>query len=131
MQRIIPQVHQWVARLLLLGLIIQVYLATAPFFGVAVSFQPHRSLGYALSILVGLLVVLALVGRLGGNLIRLSSLLVFLFVIQITLPTLRGDVPWIAALHPVNALALIAVSVRIARPRASGAGLAAASGSLQ
>lgn len=115
MQRIIPQAHQWLARLLLLGFVVQVYLPTAPLFGVAVSFQPHRSLGYALSILVVLTLVLALVGRLGGNLIRLSALLVFLFIVQITLPTLRGDVPWIAALHPVNALALIAVSVRMGR----------------
>ena len=123
MQRIISQIHQGLARILLLGFVIQVYLAAAPLFGVEVTFQPHRMLGYALAILVILLLVLALVGRLGRQLIGLSMLLVFLTIVQMMLPSLRGSISWLAALHAVNALALIRISVTMARPRTSRTGL--------
>jgi len=55
------------------------------------------------------------VGRLGRKLIGFSTLLVFLTIDQAILPSLRGNAPWIAALHPVNALALIGVSAMIRR----------------
>lgn len=114
MQRIITQIHQWLARIVLAGLLLQFYLAGAPMFGAA-SFEPHRMLGSALTILVILLFVLALVGRLGRQLIGLSMLLVFLTIVQVMLPSLRGTVSWIAALHAVNALALMGVSATIGR----------------
>ncbi len=115
MQRIILQIHQWVARIFLAGLLLQFYLAGASIFGVGLSFEPHRKLGYALTIVVMFLPVLALVGRLGRKLIGFSLLLVFLTIVQAVLPALRGAVPWIAALHPVNALALMGTSAMIRR----------------
>lgn len=72
-------------------------------------------LGSALTILVILFPVLALVGRLGWPLTGLSMLLVLLTVVQVILPSLRENASWIAALHPVNALALMGVSATIAR----------------
>jgi hypothetical protein len=118
MQRTISQLHLGLARLLLLGLVIQVYLATAPLFGVPVSFREHRMLGSALAVLVILLLVLALAGRLDRQWIRLSALLVFLTIVQVMLPSLRGRISWIAALHAVNALALLRITVTMARSRA-------------
>jgi hypothetical protein len=117
MQRTIAQIHHGLARLLLLGFVIQVYLATAPLFGVPVTFQHHRMLGSALAVLVILLFVLALAGRLERQWIRLSALLVVLTIVQVMLPSLRGRISWIAALHAVNALALIRVAVTMARSR--------------
>ena len=114
MQRIIAQIHPILARIFLAGLLLQFYLAGAGLFG-AGSFQPHRMLGDALTVLVILFPVLAVVGRLGRKLIGLSLLLVFLTIVQILLPSLRGSVSWIAALHPVNALALMGVSAMIRR----------------
>ena len=114
MQRIISQIHQWAARIFLVGLLLQFYLASTPIFG-AGSFQPHRMLGAALTIIAFLFPVLALAGRLGRQLIGLSILLAVLAIVQMALPSLRGAAPWIAALHPVNALALMGVSARIAR----------------
>jgi len=55
------------------------------------------------------------VGRLGRKLIGFSTLLVFLTIVQAILPSLRGISPWIAALHPVNALALMGISATIRR----------------
>ncbi len=93
---------------------LQFYLAGAALFGVG-SFQPHRMLGDVLTMLAILFPVLAVVGRLGWRLIGLSMLLVFLTIVQIMLPSLRGSASWIAALHPVNALALMGVSATIHR----------------
>jgi hypothetical protein len=114
MQRIIPQLHQGLAWIFLAGLVLQFYFAGAPMFGVA-SYQPHRMLGSVLAMLVILLPVLALMGRLGRQLIGLSFLLLFLTIVQVTLPSLRSSVSWIAALHSVNALALMGISMRIGR----------------
>jgi hypothetical protein len=114
MQRTIAQIHPILARLFLAGLLLQFYLAGAPMFGVA-SFQPHRMLGVLIAILAILLLVLSFAGHLGRQQLRLSTLLVFLVIVQVMLPALRGSVSWIAALHAVNALALVGVSIRIGR----------------
>jgi ABC-type polysaccharide/polyol phosphate export permease len=113
-QRIIGQIHQWAARLFLAGLLLQFYLASTPLFG-AGSFQAHRMLGAALTALVILFPLLALVGRLGRQLIGLSTLLLVLALVQMLLPSLRGAAPWIAALHPLNGLVLMGISARIGR----------------
>ena len=122
MQRSIVQIHQVLVRIFLVGLLLQFYLAGAALFGVG-SFQPHRMLGDTLTVLAFLIPVLALAGRLGRQRIGLSMLLVFLMIVQIMLPSLRGSVPWIAALHPVNALALMRVGITLARPGTSSTGL--------
>ncbi len=114
MQRIISQIHQGLARIFLAGLLLQFYLAGTALFGVG-SFEPHRMLGSALTMLAILFPVLALVGRLGWKLIGLSMLLVFLTIVQVMLPSLRVNASWIAALHPVNALALMGISATIRR----------------
>jgi hypothetical protein len=114
MQRITAQIHPILARIFLAGLLLQFYLAGTALFG-AGSFQPHRMLGDALTLLAVLFPVLALVGRLGRRLVGLSFLLLLLTVVQMMLPSLRGSVSWIAALHPVNALALMGVSALIRR----------------
>ena len=114
MQRTISHLHQWLARTFLAGLLLQFYLASTALFG-AGSFQPHRMLGVTLTMIVLLFPVLALAGRLGRQLIGLSLLLVVLTIVQMMLPSLRGAAPWIAALHPVNALVLMGISARIGR----------------
>jgi len=115
MQQIMAQSHQWVARIFLAGVLLEFYLAGAAIFGAGLSFGPHRMLGSGLAILVLLLFVLALVGRLGRKLIGFSLLLVVLTIVQVALPSLRGTVPWLAALHPVNALALMGISALLRR----------------
>jgi hypothetical protein len=113
-QQTISQIHQWLARVFLVGLLLQFYLASAPIFG-AGSFQPHRMLGAALTAIAFLFPLLALAGRLGRQRIGLSILLVVLAIVQMMLPSLRGAAPWIAALHPVNALVLMGISARMRR----------------
>lgn len=114
MQRTVSQIHQWLARTFLAGLLLQFYLASTPLFG-AGSFQPHRMLGGVLTLIAFLFPLLALVGRLERQRIGLSILLVVLAIVQMMLPSLRGAVPWIAALHPINGLVLMGISARLGR----------------
>jgi hypothetical protein len=114
MRRNISQIHQWLAQLFLAGLLVQFYLAGAPLFGVT-SFQAHRMLGGGLMMLAVVIPILGLMGRMERRLVVLSSLLLLLTIVQVMLPSLRGSVSWLAALHSVNALALIGISLRIGR----------------
>ncbi len=47
--------------------------------------------------------------------IGLAALLTALTVVQVLLPSLRTGLPWVAALHVVNAVALAVQAVAIAR----------------
>lgn len=118
MRRIVSRVHRGLAWVAMAGFVVQFYLVGAALFGVT-TFELHRILGYLLALLVALLLILALAGFLGRRSIGLSALLLVLVVVQALLPSLRGSVPWLAALHPVNALALMGAAAAIGRaPRA-------------
>jgi Family of unknown function (DUF6220) len=114
MRQIVSQLFRGLAWLSLTGFVVQFYLIGAALFGVS-TFELHRRLGYLLAIPVALLLILAIAGRLGRRPSGLSTLLWVLFIVQALLPSLRSSVPWLAALHPVNALALIAVTAAIGR----------------
>ena len=115
MQQIIAQIHQNLARIFLLGLLIQFYLASAPLFGLGLSFQPHRMLGFTLAGIAILFPILAFAGRLGRRAIAFSALLVALTIVQGMLPALRSSIPVIASIHPLNALVLMRVSAILMR----------------
>jgi hypothetical protein len=101
-----------------LGLItIQVFLAGVGLFG-AGTMAGHRDFGYLLSLLPLFLVIAAAVGR-AGRLVWLAGALLVLTFVQTLLPLLKADLPYIAALHPVNAMVLAALTATIAR-RARG-----------
>jgi Family of unknown function (DUF6220) len=123
-QLVLTRLFQWLAWLILAGLVVQFYLAGAALFG-AMTFQPHRTLGYLLGAAILLLLVVALVARPGRRLVGLTALLAGLTVVQVLLPSLRTGVPWVAALHIPVAVAIAAQSAAIAR----AAGCAATGGS--
>src|SRR5215467_8775739 len=106
MQSVVTRVFQGLAWLVLAGLVLQVYLVGAALFGAA-TFQPHRALGVALAMAILLLLVLTLVARPGRSAVGLAALLVALTVVQVLLPSLRTGLPGVAAVHAVNALALM------------------------
>jgi hypothetical protein len=118
---VVTRIFQGLAWLVLAGLVVEVYLAGAALFGVT-TFQPHRALGVALALGILLLLVLALVARPGRRVVGLAALLAALTVVQVLLPSLRTGLPWVAALHAVNAVALSLQAAAIAR--ASGRGIA-------
>ena len=114
MQRTMARLYTGLAWVILAGLLFQFYLAGTALFG-ATTFEAHRSLGMALVLPVVALLLLAVAGRMGRRLISISALLLVLTVVQILLPGLRDNVSWVAALHPVNALALGGVTSLCAR----------------
>ena len=116
MQQIMARLHQGLVWIFSAGLLIQLYLAGAPMFGVT-TFQPHRMLGATLVMLALVIPLLAWLGRLGRQTIGLSLLLAVMTIVQGALPFLRATIPWLAALHAVNAVALMIISARIGRGR--------------
>jgi Family of unknown function (DUF6220) len=114
MHVVVTRTLQGLAWLVVAGVVVQFYLAGTALFG-ATTFQPHRALGEALAVAMLLLLVLALVARPGRRTVGLAAVLVVLGIVQVALPSLRATMPWVAALHTINAVALAMVSVRIAR----------------
>lgn len=95
---------------------VQVFLAGLGMFAGAENFKTHVDFGYsAVWIVVLLLPVLAWVGRVPRRELWLSVLLLALYIPQCLLPPLAraGGPAIIAAFHPVNALLMFALGVRI------------------
>ena len=94
----------------LAGVVVQFFLAGLGTFG-ATDFDPHQVFGLILGILTLVLLVVAVVGKLPRLLIGLAVALVGLNVLQMFLA--RVDVDEVAALHVVNALAIVFVAYEI------------------
>jgi hypothetical protein len=110
----IMRILQGLAWLVVGGLVLQIYLAGAALFG-STTFQPHRSFGDALGAAILILLVVALIARPGRRVLGLAAALTALTIVQILLPSLRSGLPWVAALHAVNAVALVGVTLNLAR----------------
>ena len=111
MRNAVSKVHLGLAWVTVAAVIVQFFFAGLGIFG-ATGFGAHKTLGYLVIPVSLILLVLALVGRLGNMRIGLSALLLVLTIIQSVLPS--GPAV-IAALHPVNALAILAVVGNLAR----------------
>jgi len=114
MKRFFARAHNVLAHIVLLSVALEFYLAGVGVFA-AGSLDPHRMLG-AVIVLGGLL--LTLTGLAGGRRTAVASLeFLLLTVLQVVLIVL-GDVSrYIAALHPLNALAVLFLSRELARGR--------------
>jgi hypothetical protein len=110
-RKTIGSMHVGLAWVILAAVIAQFFFAGLGIFGAA-GFGAHKTVGYLVIPAALILLVLALAGRLGGLRIGLSALLFVLAIIQSMLPS--GPAV-IAALHPVNALAILAVVGNLAR----------------
>ena len=96
----------------LAGVVVQFFLAGLGTFG-ATSFDAHQAFGLVLALLTLILLVLAVVGKLPRVLIGLAVVLLGLNVLQMFLA--QVDVEEVAALHVVNALAIVFVAYEIAQ----------------
>lgn len=79
------------------------------------SFLAHIELGYTVGIVAALVVLPALVARVGRRAVLITLVLLAIYVVQTILPLARGAIPVFAALHPVNALVLFALAAWYAR----------------
>lgn len=99
--------------LLVVGIVIQVFLAGLFLFAGSTR-EWHINFGYLLELPPLLLLVLAWPARIGrSNLWLAVGLAVDVFV-QSSLPYFKGDLPIVAALHPVNALLVLWLAVTVA-----------------
>lgn len=93
------------------GGVVQVFLAGLSVFDSPAYWGDHVSAGRMIGVLAYLLPVLALVGRIGRRRTVLAFLVTALYILQLILANLNA--PALAALHAVNALALIGLSVQV------------------
>ena len=96
-------------------LVVQVFLAGLGVFDSPTAFATHRDFGYTIGLLTLVLVIISVVGRLPRRVIGLSALTLVQFFIQSVLIGVRADMPTIAALHPVNGVLLLVVTLWIGR----------------
>lgn len=75
----------------------------------------HRDFAYLYGWIAPVLVLLAAMARVPTATRAMTILLLVLFAVQTVLPSLRDQVPFLAALHTVNALAIFGLAVAIAR----------------
>ena len=109
--------HRGLARLMLAAVVVQFYFAGLAVFGVA-DFDAHAVTGWSLILASILLLFLSALGRTGKSTMLLSGVVLATIVAQPLLAILpRDTMPIIAALHPVNALA-IAVLLQVLSRRA-------------
>jgi hypothetical protein len=98
--------------LALVGL--QVFFAGIGIFG-AGDIELHRGFGWLLPMVALFLLLPAAAATRAGRLTGLVGGLVVLVIVQTMLPAFKADAPYIAALHPVNALAIAALTLTIAQ----------------
>jgi len=97
------------------GVIAQFILAGLALFDTSRIWPVHVDVGFTIGYVLLLNVVFGLLGRLPRAAWGRLGMLFLLYVIQTTLPSLRHVVPWIAALHPINAAIILWAGVAVAR----------------
>jgi hypothetical protein len=110
---VLERVHAAAAALFVVAILVQVFLAGAALanLGGSGNFSTHIEFGYSW---VGLAALALLLTALAARRPRRDVLITFgilvLYIVQTMLPSARTSAPWIAALHPVNALFLFALA---------------------
>jgi uncharacterized protein DUF6220 len=115
MRSIARNIYAVVAALFVAGLVIQVFLAGLGVFSGPTSFATHRDVGYALSAVPIVLLVLGFLGGLGRRLALLSLIVFGLFILQSVFVAMRASAPAVAALHPVNGFLILLLALLMAR----------------
>ncbi|HYN63582.1 MAG TPA: DUF6220 domain-containing protein [Candidatus Limnocylindrales bacterium] len=102
--------------LFLVGVLVQVFLAGMGLSRLGDSdIRAHIDFGYTLSLAPVVPLVLTWPARAGGRTAILCVALLVDTFVQTLLPLARDSVPFVAALHPVNALLVFGLSLLLAR----------------
>ena len=103
------------ASILVVGLVLQVFLAGLGVFDDPTFFLTHRDTGYALEGLAFVVIVFAAISRAGRGQVGQAALIFGLFFLQSAFVALRESAPSLAALHPVNGFLILLLAVSLAR----------------
>ena len=115
---VLQRVHVAAAGIFVAAIVVQVFLAGAAIanLGGSGDYSTHIEFGYTWVGLAALAVVVtALLARRPRNEILMTVGLLVLYVVQTLLPSARGSMPVIAALHPLNAMVLFVLAIWYAR----------------
>jgi hypothetical protein len=110
--------YRWLAWLFVACVLVQFFLAGLGVFAGASNFELHRTWGYTFGYVLIFMVIAGLVGRMPRAAWAAPLGVMVLFALQSVLVALRTGAPVIAALHPVNAVAIFAAAWWIARSSA-------------
>jgi hypothetical protein len=118
--------HAAAAVIFVAAIVVQVFLAGAAIanLGGSGDFGTHIEFGYTWVGLASLAVlVTALLARRPRRDVGIAAVLFVLYIVQTLLPGAKASMPFVAALHPVNALLLFALAAWYARRAWLGARL--------
>ncbi len=108
--------HMVVASLVLAGIVAQPFLIGLFLFGAVHNPDLHAAVGYSLFELgIPLLLIAALLAQLPRDEMLLTVLLMVDIFVQILLVNLRDTSSVLAALHPLNAFALLLIAITVVR----------------
>jgi hypothetical protein len=107
------RLHAWAAILWVVAIIAQVLLAGQAIgnLGGSGDFATHRNFGYWMGVVQLVALVLAFPARMSRRDKWISGGLLVLYIVQTLLPPARESAPFIAELHPLNAMILFTLSV--------------------
>lgn len=115
---VLERVHAAAAALFVVAIVVQVFLAGAALanLGGSGNFATHIEFGYTGIFIAWLiLLVTAIAARRPRSEIGVTLILLAIYIVQTILPSFKSSAPWVAALHPVNALFLFALAAWYAR----------------
>jgi len=105
-----------IAWIFVAAIVVQVFLAGVGLFVPGIdTFSAHRGFGWMLHLGPIIVILAAWAAHPGRATMWLCGALLLLVGIQPFLPGLRGDLPFAAALHPVNAVAISLIAFLIAQ----------------
>jgi len=107
------RVHAVLAIAWVAAIVVQVYLAGQAIanLGGSGNFETHIGVGYTIGIIQLAVVLTAFAARMGRRDAWITIGVLVLYVVQTMLPAAKGSAPWVAALHPLNAMLLFTISV--------------------
>ena len=115
MRSIARNAYVVVAWLFVAGLVAQVFLAGLGVFDSPASFVTHRDVGYSLTVVPIVLLVLGLLGGLGRRPAILAVVVFGQFILQSVFVAMRDSAPAVAALHPLNGFLILLLALVMAR----------------
>ena len=107
--------HAITASLLVVGLVLQVFLAGLGVFDDPTFFLTHRDTGYTLELWAFVVLIVAALARAGRGQVEMAAAILGLFFVQSILVAMRESAPAVAALHPVNGFLILLLSIVLAR----------------
>jgi energy-coupling factor transporter transmembrane protein EcfT len=114
---VLRRLHAAAALIWVAALVVQVFLAGQALanLGGSGDFSAHIDVGYTIGIVQLAVLVLAAAARLPRRDVGIAAGVLVLYIVQTLLPLAKTSAAWIAALHPLNAMVLFALSIWYAR----------------